>query len=75
MFSAYFFGCLGPTVSFPVYLIFLSLFIPEPQHQPQDSISNQDMFAEIPAIGMKRVRYPRIFLGPLLYDKSGVAVG
>ncbi|XP_026343830.3 zinc finger protein 333 isoform X2 [Ursus arctos] len=27
---------------------------PEPQHQPQDSVSNQDMFAEIPAIGMKR---------------------
>ncbi|XP_048067664.1 zinc finger protein 333 isoform X6 [Ursus arctos] len=26
----------------------------EPQHQPQDSVSNQDMFAEIPAIGMKR---------------------
>ncbi|XP_064425746.1 zinc finger protein 333 isoform X1 [Mirounga angustirostris] len=27
---------------------------PEPQHQPQDPISNQDIFAEIPSIGMKR---------------------
>ncbi|XP_029072179.1 zinc finger protein 333 isoform X4 [Monodon monoceros] len=43
----------------------------EPQLQPQDSIPNQDIFAEIPSIGMKR--YQRIPAGgnPCEYRENG----
>ncbi|XP_022414245.1 zinc finger protein 333 isoform X6 [Delphinapterus leucas] len=43
----------------------------EPQLQPQDSIPNQDIFAEIPSIGTKR--YQRIPAGgnPCEYRESG----